>query len=346
MRYNELIIDPLNEAQLSPGEVREIKLKLSEYEAKLDELKRKENKLRNEIDYNIDSFPKELHDKINAYIAAYTREINKLKDQLKADYPEDSFNNFVAGIRKNCSEIVDFYKTYRTFLYTGFKNAQGKTALYGKPPAKIDVPNYYRERRFDDLAEMLEDKFKIASFDNCLLASGDAFDVNTDGRTAFIIFPRNGFKYFYMGGIEKFMLSDARIAKLFDKDIIKAAWDYFIGNPQMFEDFKSAGGFAYEWGKDYAGTIDGFMGRYQWENNVATITKLVKANLVSDEMQQFMYLKNWVSYKSFSEGVELKTENIKTAMSYGYDIALSANAVYAVSTKLQTKMERALGMRD
>jgi hypothetical protein len=68
MRYNDLITTPaeLFEAQLTPGQVKAIKLKINDYEAELQKLNRKKYDLDDKFMYG--DFPKEIKDKVVQFI--------------------------------------------------------------------------------------------------------------------------------------------------------------------------------------------------------------------------------------------------------------------------------------
>lgn len=343
MRYREIETNELDllEAQLTPGQVKAIKLKISDYQKQLRELENKRYELdRQFVDTDL---PEELKDKIDAYVNAYTNAIEKLKDQLKQENSDTDLERFLAGVEKNCSEIISVYKNAGRVLYSGFKNAENQTAIYGKPPARPSVPESYKQRYFDELSELVE-QHDLANFDNTVMATTDGYDAATDGRTAYMIFPRNGFKFFYSKGLEQFYTGETRVPRLFDWDEVKRGWKYFIENPEMFEKFRAAGGVVYETSSKYLGTDDGFMGRYAWKNNIAAIDKMHEKGEIDDDWGYYTNWTTWVSRESLQKSLEIAHTDLSYVMRNGNDVFIQASGIYGINAKYYNKILRALGI--
>lgn len=343
MRYHEIETNALDllEAQLTPGQVKAIKLKISDYQKQLRDLENKKYELDREFAGN--EMPEELKDKIDAYVTAYTNAIEKLKDQLKQQNSDADLERFLAGIKKNCSEILDLYKSNGRVFYSGFKNAANETAIYGKPPEQPAVPDSYRQRYFDELSTLIE-MHDLASFDHSVLATTDSYDAAQDGRTAYMIFPRNGFKFFYAKNLEQFYTGEARIPRLFDRDELSMGWKYFVGDADRFAKFKAAGGVMYDSSEKYAGSDDGFMGRYTWKNNIETIDKMYTKGEIPDDWMYHTSWTTWVSKDSLQKALQISHTDLSYALRNGNEAFIQASGVYGINEKYYGKIVKALGI--
>lgn len=341
MRYDDLIYDPLMEAKLSPGEVKAIELKIDQYEDELAKLKKLEMRYDDMFSPFSSDFPKELEDKIEAYRQKYTQAIADLKEKLKQDYPMTKFDNFMAGIKKNCKEILSYYQRYDygTFFYSGFKNAK-QSALYGKPPAEAVFPSSYAA---EDFRWLTEERADIRMFDNALLANSDAYYATSDDRNAYMIFPRDGFKYFYLKGSENMNIDDSRAIYLFDKDEMARAWEVFVGDESVREKFLAAGAELYYPEKGSIGAPEGFMGRYTWRRQLRAIDRLAEQGIVDDIWGYHSDWKNWVSKATYYDYFKPQINtNLEYALRSNYDVIIQTSGVYAINAKYRIQVEKAL----
>lgn len=343
MRYNDLITTPaeLLEAQLTPGQVKAIKLQINDYEAELQKLNRKKYDLDDKFVYG--DFPKELKDKVDAYIAAYTKAIDELKNKLKQSSANPQFDNFIAGIKKNCSEIVNVYQTRGRAFYTGFKNA-GQPALYGKPPSHLNLDDYHAHRNGGDIQYLIENLFDDMSFENAIFATNDAYEVSTDGRTPYLVFPRNGFKYFWSQESTGLNITQSAVWRLFDDDMLRDGWKVFIDNPDMFAKFKDAGADITYTEEQYIGQPDGFMGKYTWESQVRALDRMYTEGTLPDGWDRMTRWVSWVSKESFNKHFDMKTNEIERVLSYGHDCIINTSGVYAIHQKYKNQVYKALGI--
>ena len=346
MRYNDLITDPIElfEAELTPGQVKSIELKIQNYEEELRKLRRQKMELDDKFIYG--NFPKQLKDKVNAYIDAYSKAIYDLESKLKNQGSSKQFENFIAGIKKNCSEILVPYKQMGKMFYAGFKNSENQTALYSKPNAKLELGSHYPARHGTEIQELIERLFPEVSFNNAILVNSDAYEVSQGSRTPFMIFPRNGFKFFWSQDQSQLAVADAYMHHLFDSDLLIQAWETFIGDPAMYQKFIAAGGeleSPYN-KKEYIGTSDGFMGRWSMSNNLRTIAKLVAQGDVDSKWSSMANWTSLVSKNSFQKFYDLKTDEIARPLGYAHDCVINTSGVYGIHFQFRKQVLDALGI--
>ncbi len=334
MRYNDIIYDPLFEAQLSPGEIRDIKIQIKDYEDEIYKLQRKKRELDDQFYFG--SFPSEIQNKVNAYIEAYTKEIEKLQNELKNAPQDPKFNNLMNGIKKNCSEIVAVYKKERAFLYADFNGTSNQTAFY-TIPKKLKLSNYYGNAAY--IQTLIEKYYPEQTFESSLQVS--SFGSSSD---AYVLFPRNGFTTFWSPNMEQLDLSEGSIPRLFDRDIIGKAWDTFIGDEEMFWKFKAVGGDTYYKEKTYIGEADGFMGRYNYIQNIKAIEKLIDRGVVGEEWKPYTSWLNWVSESSFKKYFNFTTGDVTKLIREGHSAIMYAPGVYAIQQKYRKQIVSALGI--
>lgn len=341
MRYDDLIYNPINEAQLTPGQVKAIKIKINDYEKELRDLRRKKDELDDKFVYS--NVPKAVKDKVDAYVAAYTREIEKLKSQLQQQSANPKFDNFIAGIKKNCSEIVKTYQQVHRFFYAGFANAKDQTALYGKPKDKLNMDDYHGAGNGGEVQKLIETFYPDLTFESAVYASSDVYEIS-HGKTAYIIFPKNGFKFFYPYETTNLRISPSSVYRLFDRGLLKAAHNDIINDKQMFVKFKAAGGDIPYPQSEYVGESDGFMGRYTWENNVSTIEAMVNNGELSKVWRHFTKWSGWASRQSLDSYYGIKSNDIHIPLNYGHDCIISTSGLYAINYDYRKQVERALGI--
>ena len=344
MRYNDLITSPaeLFEAQLSPGQVKAIKLKINDYEEELRKLNRKKYDLDDKFVYG--DFPKEIKDKVDAYIAAYTKAIDELKAKIQQSNVNPQFDNFIAGIKKNCSEIINVYQNRGRAFYTGFKNAGKQPALYGKPNAKLNLGDYHGHRNGEEVQWLIENLFDNMSFDNAIFATSDAYEVSTGDREPYIVFPRNGFKYFWSLESTGMNITHSAVWRLFDTDVLRGGWNKLINDPDMFAKFKDAGADIPYASEGDIGQPDGFMGKYTWESQLRAIRKLVESGVLAESWLDMTKWTSWVTKESFNKHFEMQTGDLSRALSYGHDCIINTSGVYAIHQKYKNQVFKALNI--
>lgn len=342
MRYNDLIYDPLLEAQLTPGQVKAIELKIKDYEEDLRKLRRQKSELDDKFIYG--NFPKQLKDKVNAYIDAYSKAIKDLEDKIKQQGKSKQFDNFIAGIEKNCSEILEVYRQRGKTFYSGFRYTSGNPAVYGKPPAKLELGSYYFSRYGSEIQTIIENLFDEVSFESAILANADAYESTTDGRSPFMVFPRNGFKFFWSEDQSQLNISETYITKLFDYDYIEEAWETFINDPDMLKAFIDAGGdYDPNYSKrEYIGQSDGFMGRWNYKGNIRAISELTTKGIADDKWTYMDRWTAWVSKESFQRFFNLKTTDIVRPLGYNHDCVINTTGVYGIQQKFRKQVFDAL----
>jgi hypothetical protein len=343
MRYNDLITTPaeLFEAQLTPGQVKAIKLQINDYEAELRQLNRKKNELDDKFIYS--DFPKELKDKVDAYVAAYTKAIDELKNKITQANTNPQFDNFIAGIKKNCSEIVSTYRSRGRIFYSGFKNTD-QPALYGKPAAYLNLDDYRAARNGAEIQTLIETLYDSMSFENAVFATSDSYEASSDNRTPYIIFPRNGFKHFWPQEISMLGYPSSALYKLFDPDLIRDAWKVFVSDPKMFEELKKAGGGMRYPEEMHIGTGDGFMGRYTWEDQIRALDKMHEEGTLPDGWDRMISWTSWVSRESFNTIFDMKTDGLEQVLSYGHDCIINTSGIYAIHSKFKNPVFKALNI--
>jgi hypothetical protein len=338
MRYDELITDStaLLEAQLTPGQIKAIKVKIGEYEEQLRKLRYQKNELDDKFVYG--NFPPELKDKVNAYVDKYTQAIKELEDQLKQNNKTDKFDNLMAGIKKNCSDIVNLYTKSREFFYSGFKNDQ--TVIYGKPPSHLNLGDHYENG--EDVQNLLEHHYDNISFDNAILATSNAYNAGNNGRTPYIIFPRNGYKFFWPSQEAHFNASNSSIIQLMDYDTVKRGWEYFVNDPEMFKKFQLAGANIYDPQQEYIRYGNGFMGKYDYESQLKAIDKLASEGQLDADWEYMGRWTSWVTKESLDKYFNIQTDDIGRALSYSHDCIINTSAFYAINAKYKKYVFEAL----
>ena len=343
MRYNDLITTPaeLLEAQLTPGQVKAIEIKINDYEEELRKLKYKKYDLDDKFVHG--DFPKELKDKVDAYVAAYTKAIDELQNKLKQSSANPQFDNFIAGIKKNCSDIVSLYQSRGRVFYTGFK-ISGQTALYGKPDARLNLGDYHSNRNGEEVQWLIENLFDDMSFDNAVFATSDSYEASKGSRNPYIIFPRNGFKYFWSLESSGLNIPDQTIWRLFDEDVLMGGWNKFVNDPEMLAKFRAAGAeISYEEKTDIK-QPDGFMGKYAWESQLRAIRKLVESGDLAESWLDMTKWTSWVTKESFNKLYDMQTDDLTKALSYGHDCIINTSGVYALNQKYRNQVFKALNI--
>ena len=341
MRYNELITDStaLLEAQLTPGQIKAIKVKIGEYEEQLRKLRNQRNELDDKFVYG--NFPPELKDKVNAYVDKYTQAIKDLEDQLKQNNKTDKFDNLMAGIKKNCSDIVNLYTKSREFFYSGFKNTD-QAVIYGKPPSHLNLGDHYENG--EDIQNLLEHHYDNINFDNAILATSNAYNAGNNGRTPYIIFPRNGYKFFWPSQEAYLNTSHSKIIQLMDIDTVKRGWEYFVNDPEMLKKFRNAGADIYDTDIQYIKYGNGFMGKYDYESQLRAIDKLASEGQLDADWEYMGRWTSWVSKESLDNYFDIQTDDIGRALSYSHDCIINTSAFYAINFKYKKYVYEALKM--
>jgi hypothetical protein len=222
------------------------------------------------------------------------------------------------------------------FLYTKFDTSSGQTALYMKQK-KLKLSNYYGNAA--SIQTLIEKYYPEQSFESSLQV--DSFGSSSD---AYILFPRNGFTTFWSPNIEQLDLSEGSIPRLFDRDIIGKAWDTFIGDEEMFWKFKAVGGDTYYKEKTYIGEADGFMGRYNYIQNIKAIEKLIDRGVVGEEWRPYTNWLDWVSESSFKKYFNFTTGDVTKLIREGHSAIMYAPGVYAIQQKYKKQVAAALGI--
>lgn len=331
MRYNELTF----EATLAPGDVKDIKVKIGAYEEALRELERKQNRMDDRYQYSSD-WPDDpaLQAKLAAYINAYTAAIKKLKDELKNNNANKPWQNLMLGIQKNCSEIISVYRAERTFLYSGFKSES--PALYAKTPTTPVVPHNYNmlDNRFEDFKFLAEDKFGLTNFNHAIFCNGYKHNAYIDDNHAtYVIFPVNGYNYFFSHTRERLYVPDSAVPHLLDKDTVNKLYKEIVENNVILEKFIAAGAeLNYPTPGDIL-TPGGFFGRYQLKGHLKAIDTLVKNGDLGKDMAPYADWKNLVSKESFQRWYDITVDDkLPSAISMNHDVFINTPAVYAVNT--------------
>lgn len=340
MRYNELTM----EAQLTPGQVKAIKVEIGKYEEELRKLNQKKNSLDDQFMFGAHPDDPVLADKIQKYIDAYTAAIDKMKAELAGKNDNKGFGNLIAGIKKNCSEALAIYKKYDTFLYAGFKNAKDHSALYAKSPSQIVVPEFYNTRNFAEIADLIQDFYDFGNFNDAILASTYSPNANSDGREAFIIFPVNGFKYFYTRGKTQLNIRTNDIPELFDKDELRRGWKTFVEDQNILRKFVAAGAKIGDTGKDAVGWYEGFMGMDNYQTHLTAIDTLVENGDVDQDWMYYSSWTKWVTKESFEKSFKMGNTSLEDAAYNGNDVVVNTKAVYAISVKYKRQVQQMLGM--
>lgn len=340
MRYNELI----TEAQLTPGQVKAIKVKIGQYEEELRKLNLQQNKLDDMYRYRDYPQDSDLQAKLDNYVKAYTDAIQKLRDELKGKEDNKAFYNLMAGIQKNCSEIIEFYKKSKSFLYAGFKNAGDHSALFAKSPEHIVVPKFYDERNFSEVSYMIEQFYDFGNFNNAILANGYYSNVTQDGRKSFLIFPANGFKFFYSKRRTNLTMRDREIPRLFDKDLLLEGWQKFVADDAMYEKFIAAGAKIESRGKDVIAWYGGFMGEDNYENHLAAIDTLAENGELDVDWDRMGNWVSWVSKNSFDKEFMMSDQNLVNAIGLEVDMVVNTPTVYAIDANNKKQVAEVLGI--
>lgn len=343
MRYDELITDntPLLEAQLTPGQIKDIKIKISDYEEELNKLRRKKNELDDKFVYG--TFPPELQNKVDAYINAYTNAIDDLKEKIKQSNVNPQFDNLIAGIKKNCSEILDLYKQRNKVFYSGFNNAT-QPVLYAKPNATLNLDEYRSYHSGGEIQYLIELFYDNLSFDDAVLASSDSYEVSVGNKIPYMIFPRNGFKYFWAQESSMLGISKSAIYLLFDHDTLKDGWKIFVQDPEMFNKFKAAGADVPHTEEGSIGAYDGFMGKYTWENNLKALDQMHTDGTLPDGWDRMTNWISWVNRESFEKRFDMQNTRLMSALGNGHDCVINTSGLYAINFKFRRIVFNALGI--
>lgn len=340
MRCDEII----TEAQLTPGQVKAIKVKIEGYQDEIRKLNRQKMQLDDRFKYQDYPDDPELKDKIEKYIEAYTNAIEKAKAELTDKEDNRGFNNLITGIKKNCSDIVDFYRANRMFFYTGFKNAADAPALYAKSPSKIIVPDFYNSRNFAEVADMIEDYYDFASFDHAILANSYYPNTTSDNRKPYMIFPLNGFKYFYTKRRINLTIREQEITKLFDKDLVFEGWRKFVSDPDMLAKFIDAGAGISEFDQGSVRWYGGFMGEDNYKSQLMAIDTLAEKGELDIDWDRMGNWRSWVTKESFDAVFNIDNQSLKFPAGQEVDIVFNTPAIYAIEQKYVQQVRSALGI--
>lgn len=328
MRYVDLITNNSTffEAQLTPGQIKDIKLKINNYEEELRDLRDKKRNLDNKFLYG--KFPPELKDKLDAYIIAYTNAIQDLEDQLRQKNDNTQFDKLMTGIKKNCGEIIKEYKRTNRVFYSSYSNDRS-IASYSKPPNKLNLGDY--RSRGKDIQYLIEHLYDEVSFDNAILATSSYSDITGE---PYIIFPRDGFKFFYPNNRSTFSISDIRTSKLFDKSVVEERWNAIVSNPKTFAKFKEIAGDIDD--------VDYFMDIYNFDTQIAAIEKMVKGGDLPPDWAKMVDWRSWVTRESFNDYYQIKTAYIDESLYAGTDCIINTSGVYAIHRKFQSQVFNSL----
>lgn len=347
MRYNELTL----EAQLSPGQVKAIKVKIQNYQQELNKLERKRDQLDNQFRFSnmFKDFKgpeyEDLHDKLSGYINAYSDAIDKLKGEIASQSTDRGFSNLIAGIKKNCGEVVKFYKDRRRFIYAGFQDPGNNSALYAKTPEHIVMPKIYKDKNFEDIEYLIEN-LDLGSFQHSILCNGYSYDVTQDGRIPYIIFPVNGFKFFYSASKPRLRIEEKFIPTLFDRDLLAEGWKMFTQDDIMLQKFRDAGAKIIFTGPKYQGHPGGFMGYDNFRSQLMAIDTLSENGDIDEDWMYRADWKSWVTKTSFQTQYDISDDNLGWALGEQNDVIINTPALYAINVDYAQQVADALGMKE
>lgn len=328
MRYHELTF----EAKLNPGEIRAIEVQIQDYRDKIQDLEHKQSSLDDKYRYG-NHWPEDeaLQEKLSAYINAYTNAIEKLKLKIRQDSETPQIKNIFKAIKKNCSEIWGLYRASGQFLYSGFKNAHGQSILYGRTPARMIPPSNYLANNYEDITWLIEEQFNLGSFDNSIYSQTNSYNASYDGSTPYIIFPLDGFKYFYPLSNSRFRIQDYDKPRIMDRELVMEGWKKFIGDPEMYQKFRDEGGHVDSTDIGDAGYGAGFLGSYHFKNNLLAIGSLAEKGLLDIDWEYKSDWKNWVTKESFQDWFNISNKNLQYTLGRAMDVVINTSAVYAIN---------------
>lgn len=224
-------LNKLMEAEVKPGERKEISFKLKRLDAISNKL-RDYKKSLSHLNMSRESLPPELEksiiavqDQLDSEIKKVETTYNKLYEKSSSEYGTPiKMENLFKALRKNCKQIIKVYKelnkntfTNKQFLYRGIRSSSD--ALYGKP---FDARNP-KDSNYD-LHELLNDAIKSGGFiarrDNATFVTGDRSQASGYGHSLYVIFPVDGFKFTWSRTEKDVVLGGETRQKMLDKQVL------------------------------------------------------------------------------------------------------------------------------
>lgn len=323
------LINIITEAEVKPGERKNISFKVNRLEKMLKKLNayKKNAELMTGMDLP-DSAKEDLSallDKVNTEIAKVQQSYDEAK--AKTDSSTDTpikVTNFFNGLMKNCKQILAVYKmmnkdldTKKTndmrFLFRGIKG-QASDALYGKP---------FLDRKPKDSPQAADMLFNLAMKeagfdarrDNSSFVSGNDSHAGGYGNL-YIMFPVDGFKFTWSKKHDDLVLPS---------DYVKGT---MINKPAVTQLKKALAALdkgtqkKLDW--DYDIDAEGFWNSHSTMNSVVGLKKAVAAGKIPDNFIQLAdSVVNVGAVKKAIDSYQLSDTDLASAILSNHEIYVS-----------------------
>jgi transcription antitermination factor NusG len=338
------------EAEVKPGEKKEISFKI----AKLEKLREKINIYKNSLSSIARAnLPPELlddrdnlHKKLEQIISKIEHEHNELfRKYHNSDVPI-KLSNLLRGIRKNCSQIIKIYQQIndyddynkKRFLYRGIRSYED--ALYGKP--------FDARRPKDSVLEInqLADKaltnagFK-ARRTNSIFTTSNKEQASNYGNV-YIIFPVDGFDFTYSRRNSDLVLNEGFMEYFVDEDVKKSLKELLKSELKKDGPAKNVMLSVF---KDEKYIDNTFLNNSNMlSNHIESIRKLIEKGILPEKTQTL--LKNLLTnYDNFINQMQFDNTNIYNAILSNNEIYISG-AYYAIKASYVSEIIKFLKNED
>jgi ribosomal protein L24/adenylate kinase family enzyme len=290
--------------KISPGQRKGISLKIEKFEKllkKIHNLKAYDSSLPDDV-------PEEIANQHNAIKQDIINQINSLNSQLdgkdkKNGFPA-KFYNFMQGVSKQCSKIVQLYMSENgkfnsndaKVFYRGIKSHDD--ALVGKP--------FNRRRPKDsdsNLSKIFNNRMAEAGFearrDNSTFVTGNKMQADGYGQL-YVIFPFDGFNFSWSKNVSDMVLGPEFYKNLIDDEKIKPLIKYIENNKENL-------------GK-YGFDFYDLLGTYRLNNTLKAAKSAISAGDIPTDFEQLTKLENIITPESVVSGFQLDKTDLSGAL--------------------------------
>lgn len=329
MRLRTLYEQPKPFDQIDPG-AREEFPELTNYEG-LVKLGQKIHKYEQNLTiYNEKDVPAEAREALATLKSQVQDSIDKLyakkveleTENMVGEIPKGLFD-FFETVTKECSQILDYYKTTNQFLYRGTKSKA--EAFKGKPFEKR-VSKDSDQYLSDLLNQSLEQAGVIARRDNSIFTSSKTSQAKNYGNT-YIIFPVNGFSFSYSKKIKDFVFDYGRVR------------NYFLSKHDQFNELKDKlknlphstkeKFFHHNYSLLAYSSVDYL---FSFKRDFDAIKSLIENGELDKKFSDFASLEKIINPQSVIENLQIDHKNLRGAITSGHEVVVNGN-YYALSTR-------------
>ena len=323
----------INEAEVKPGEKKEISFQLK----KLDKLSTDLNAYQQSV-YQMQNtkLPPSMQEEMNALQEKLKVEVIKVQKAYDDMYVKSiiddkpvKMNNMFAGLQKHCKQIIKVYKelnndkfTKQLFLYRGIRSRED--AVYGKPFEKRKPKD-----SASDLDDLLNTSMKDMGFearrDNSMFVTGAKGHASGYGYDVYIMFPVDGFTYTWSKTTADLILDNGKRIDLLDQTALNYVRETIeqaaLDNPEVKEIFP------------YPSSL--FTQGYNFQNDVAQVKNAVARKLLPKELAEAV--DNLITNDSIQEHFQFTDEGLFEAITSRKEIYM-LGSYYAVNSKYMEKL--------